>query len=344
AMKLKALILLAAITTFGAIISAQENETFTPSGTGTGKVFFNFHSNFEEDETVSSFELKRVYLGYKYNFTEHLSTNITLDVGKSDVKVPVNDSTTVKATTSLNYTAYVKRAMLTYNKDKLTLDIGLIGNKQFKAVERKWTRRYIEKTYQDKYKLGPSADFGICANYQVLDMLSVDLTVRNGEGYKTYDYDNVLVTGLGYHIEPLDGLMIRGYYDYSEAEEVQFTYSHFIGYNNDKISAGVEYSVQNNHKYENGNQIGGLSAFAGFKITDKIEVFGRYDYMKTEKDSENSISDLKYDDGSGIIAGVQYNVARKVHVALNYQGFMYQEDIEGVDNDNSVYVNFQYAF
>ena len=61
------------------------------------KVFWNYNYDFSDDvQQNSAFELKRVYLGYKYKFDEKISAKITYDIGKNDA--------------GSNYTAFVKIA------------------------------------------------------------------------------------------------------------------------------------------------------------------------------------------------------------------------------------------
>lgn len=318
----------------GTSLNAQDEE-FKPSGSPFAKVYFDFHTDFIDTVSESQFQAKRVYFGYKYNLSEYFSAKVTFDVGKADVNVNINDSTTVKTKTSLHYTAYVKHAQLTYKKDNLTLDIGLIGNRQYKINEKYWNRRYLAKTFQDEYKIGPSADFGISANYKIHDFISVDATIRNGEGYKKLQGDDAFVYAGGFHLTPLKGLVVRGYYDYSRSEDVtQSTIAHFAGYKNDIFSIGAEYSMQSNHYYEDGNDIGGLSAFAGYHINEKLELFGRYESYAEEADAN--------EDHLGIIGGIEYSPISKIQVALNFRSIIYAE--EENSDVNSIYVNFQYAF
>ena len=63
---------------------AQETEAeFKPNGKVHFKVFWNYHYDFSSNvEKISAFELTRSYFGYKYAFSEKISSKITLDVAK----------------------------------------------------------------------------------------------------------------------------------------------------------------------------------------------------------------------------------------------------------------------
>ena len=53
-------------------------------GTPHVKIFsnFNFDMDSEPENASKGFEIKRAYLGYKYNLSDDFSTKITFDVGK----------------------------------------------------------------------------------------------------------------------------------------------------------------------------------------------------------------------------------------------------------------------
>ena len=151
--------------------SQESKEEFKPSGKPLALIFTNFNTAFTDGESHPSFEITRAYLGYEYNFSKELYAKLVLDVG--DPKAG-----------GLQMTAYLKNAYLQYTKNKLALSFGMISTTQFKVSEKIWGLRYIEKSFQDAYKFNASADLGISAAYKIGDLLSVDLIVANGEGYK----------------------------------------------------------------------------------------------------------------------------------------------------------------
>ena len=105
-------------------IKGFSQDSFEANGSPHFKIFWNYHNDYSENATKkSAFELKRVYLGYKYNFTEKMSAKITYDIGSNSG--------------GSEYTAYVKIAQLDWKLNpKLKLSMGLIGNKQFNDQEK----------------------------------------------------------------------------------------------------------------------------------------------------------------------------------------------------------------
>ena len=128
-------------------------------------------------------KVKRSYLGYSYKIDDRFSTKITFDVGSNSG--------------GSAYTAFLKIASLKWKtSDILLLNLGMVGTKNFKFMEKAWGRRYIEKSAQDKYKWASSADVGVTADYKVSDNISIDAQVLNGEGYKKTQSANGLFRGI----------------------------------------------------------------------------------------------------------------------------------------------------
>jgi len=336
-MKIKLVIVVLFLT--GNLIFAGEEEGFKPHGSPFAKVFFNYHTELTDSNTISTFQITRAYLGYKYKLSEEFSTKINIDVGNP--KVNIGDSLSGK--TSQQITAFLKVASVTYKSGNLKLSAGLIGIYQHKLSEDIWEHRYLYKSIQDEYKLSTSADLGINATYKVTDFLSLDLTVRNGEGYKYIkDSDNAFNTAFGFTLKPFEGLTFRGFYDYIERSEIQTTVSHFVYYEVGDLTVGGEYDMQFNNKDKKDHTLNALSVFALYDITKEIEVFGRFDMLSSNKLSGDTENWNYAKDESVIIGGVQYSPIKYVKVALNYQGFIPADDSK--DPMNFIYVNFQFKF
>ena len=311
-------------------------EDFVPSGSPFAKIYFNYHADLSGNG--NAFEIQRAYLGYKYNMSESFSGHITLDVGAPEVDI--NDSVTVG--TSLEMTAFLKTAAVAYSHGNLTIEAGLIGLQQFKLQEKYWGRRYIYKSFQDWTKMGPSADLGAIVSYDFFDMLSADITVRNGEGYKKLQSDKAFNTALGVTLEPLKGLVFRGFFDYMKKDESITTVSGFAGYKNDLLSVGAEYNVQMNYGDVADHTMKGLSFYAGVKLTKKIEVFGRFDNLASNTLNGETENWNVGKNGNLLIAGIEYTPIKNVNLAFDYQGFIYAD--KDKDSKNLVYINFQYTF
>lgn len=286
----------------------SQTEDFTPSGKPLMRIFTNYHSSFSDGKTNSAFEVDRVYLGYEYDFSKNFSAKANIDIGDPGAG-------------KLQMTAYLKNAFLKYQTKKFTASFGLISTNQFSVQENFWGYRYIEKSFQDAYKFNSSADLGVSATYKFNAVLSADMIIANGEGYKNLQNDSVFRTGFGLTIKPLKNLTTRIYYDYSTKENTQSSIAAFAGYATSNFSLGVEYNKMLNSDFEENHDLNGTSVYITLKASKKLNLFARFDQLMS-----NTISGDLNDwniakDGQLYIAGLEYNAVKGVKLAPNFKGW-----------------------
>lgn len=283
------------------------------------KVFWNYNYDFSDDvQQNSAFELKRVYLGYKYKFDEKISAKITYDIGKNDA--------------GSNYTAFVKIAQLDYKlSSKVKLSMGMIGGKQFNDQEKVWGYRYIYKTLQDENKFGSSADLGVNAEIKLSDKLTTNIFALNGEGYKNLqDFDGNQRVGLNLIYAVSDSVNLKFYYDTQESanSESLNNIGVFAGYKSENYSIGAEYNkMENGTTYKtpiDNHNLDGISIYNRYSINDKYEIFARYDQISSNVVDGATTSWNYDDDGSLIIIGTQYKANNGVKFSLNGRSFSYE--------------------
>jgi len=300
-----------------------------------GKIFSNF--NYSVNDEATEFGITRAYFGYKYQYSDAWSAKLTLDVGGADTYAR---------------TTYLKVAALQWKAtDKLKINFGQVGLKQFKIQEKNWGYRYIQKSAQDEYEMGTSADMGLTADYKLSDMVSVDLTMVNGEGYKKNQTDVNMKKGFGLTLKPVDGLTIRAYMDMMGAEDVvetvdsvsttiekptQNTTALFVGYNTDDFRLGAEYNTQTAHKNVDGTDYVIVSAYGTYYVNDFVGVFARYDMVSSDEGGDLD----KNRNGDYVIAGLEYRPVKGVSVSANLQGFTPEEG----GAENSIFMSLQYKF
>lgn len=314
----------------GAYAQETNNEEFVPSGKPSVKIFTNGHSTFIDGENTSAFEIQRAYFGYGYSFSKEFSTKITLDVGDPGVG-------------KLQMTAYLKNALLEYNKGNLKVDFGLIGTYGFKLQEKHWGNRYIYKSFQDEYKFGPSADLGASMAYKFSDFISADAMILNGEGYKNLQSDDTYKGALGVTITPVKNLNLRAYYDVMSADVAQQTIALFVGYKSDKFKIGAEYNMQKNHGLVEGQDLNGVSIYSTVTASKKINFFGRFDNLTSVngKDINGNYWNIAKD-GQAYIFGIEYKPVKGVKISPNFQGWSPRESSAAFES--SAYLNLEISF
>ncbi len=293
----------------------SQDETFTPSGAPLAVIFANFHQGITDAASgESAFELVRGYLGYEYNLSPNFYAKINLDIGS-----PEDLSEYAKA----RRYAYFKNAYLRYTQDELSVEFGLIGLKEYKLMESIWERRYLMKTLADEYSIGASADLGINFNYAISDKWDADFTIMNGEGYNNIQTDGKFKYAVGTTIKLPKNLTSRIYYDFTKDDVLQSTWHVFTSYDfNGKANIAGEALYRTNEKWKDGQDRYGFSIYTKYNITDKYQLFARYDKMASNKlEGEESPWNLAKD-GSALVAGIQYRPIKKIKMALNYHDWV----------------------
>lgn len=321
-------ILAGLLACIGITAQAQDAKSEEPKGKAIVQMFGNFHSGFGAENDDRGFELERSYLGYEYKLNKELSVKGVMDIGKSN---DVSDYQRI---------AYIKNAMVSWKKENLTLNGGLISTTQFNFQEKFWGYRYIMKSFQDQYKFGSSADLGLSAAYKFADWISADAIIVNGEGYKKIQKNDGLNYGLGVTLTPLKGLNVRLYGGLNEGsesgkEDIK-NLAAFIGYKCETFTVGAEYNYMQNASNKNDADQSGYSLFASTKLSKSAEVYARFDDLCSKNDWNKS------KDEQAAILGAQFKLGKYVKVAPNVRMSMPKAD--GADNKYSAYVNCYFGF
>ncbi len=306
-----------------------QDEAFKPGGKPAVTLFTNYGFIKTGGSTIAAFNLERAYLGFTYDFSEDFSAKVVFDVGDPGVG-------------KLDYTAYAKNAYLQYSPGKLTLAFGMVGTTYFKNQEKLFAYRYIAKSFQDEYKISPSADLGFTASYKFSDIISADFMAVNGEGYKNVQADSTFRYAAGVNIAPVKGLFLRGSFDIMPGTDAQKTASFFGSYNFGPATIGFEYTSRMNQGMDNGRNIGGYSVTASASAFKNITLFGRYDMLGSNVMTGDTDPWNLNSDGSFLLLGFDYTPLKGVRIAPNYQGWFTRNN--AINNVSSFMVNVEIKF
>ena len=283
-------------------------DDFVPNGKPVLRIFSNYHTTISDGGSASEFELKRVYLGYEHNFSKNLYAKANIDIGNPGIG-------------KLQMTAYIKHAYLRYQNENLSINFGMISTTQFKVQESAWGYRYLEKSFQDEYKFNSSADLGVSAAYKISEILSADVIIANGEGYKKIEADSTLRTGFGLTITPIINFTGRIYYDFSTNRNTQSSIATFIGYADERFSLGAEYMKQLNPGFTADRELNGLSFYGTIHAAPRLQFFARYDNLNSNTLSGETTNWNLSNDGQLFVAGLEFSPARGIKLAPNFKGW-----------------------
>ncbi|MFP4059748.1 MAG: hypothetical protein ACLFUC_04640 [Bacteroidales bacterium] len=298
------------------------------------KVFSNFYTGLTGSDNSSAFEIRRAYLGYKQELSENFQAVVKLDIGSPDDQSEFS---------RLRRYAYFKNAGLRYQKKDLTLWFGLIDLLQYDIQEEYWGHRYILKSFQDEYDFGPSADIGGIIAYTLTDNVSADFTFVNGEGYKSLQSDRSYKSATGITVHFMKNYVARAYLDYTNKEFPQITLAGFFGANfNNIFIGGIEYNYKINEDYLKSHDMNGFSAYGSYNFPKDFQLFVRYDFLVSNILPEETAPWNLEEDGSSVIAGIQYKPAKRIKTAINYQDwFPYAGNLH---NRSFIYLNVEFKY
>lgn len=306
---------------------AQEEEEFEPYGRPILRIYTNYHSTWTGGEVNKVFQIQRAYLGYQRQFSKTLSGRLILDVGDPSFG-------------NFQMSAYLKNAFVQYRKNKITAKLGMIGLFQYKLQEDMWGGRYLYKSFMDEHRFGPSADIGAFVKYDFHKVVSADITLTNGEGYKLLESDSILKVSLGATVRPVKGIDLRASYDYMGNDVSQQTLALYAGYSNNGLRLGAEYNYQLNHRMNTALDLTGVSVYGSYKLK-KVRFFGRYDKLSSPRIG-TEIDPWHYaQDGQLVIAGVEVNPVKGIIVTPHYQGWV---RADGGPMSNSAYLSLEIRF
>jgi hypothetical protein len=278
------------------------------------EIFTDLHYNLNPDTlSTTGFSLNRAYFGYDFTLDKNFSSSLIIDIGN-----PLDLGIGSK---SRRY-AHFREASVRYTGDKITLTFGITGTRIFSYQQKFWGKRYVANTYQSINGYGFVADLGVVADYKINDIISLDVSLMNGEGYSTLQLDNSLKGSLGVTITPSRFLAIRFYSDLMKKDEVfQNTLVGFIGFKSELFYIGGEASYKSNLDLTDGHHAWGISSTAGLMISEKNEIFARYDYSTSVTVRGEYIGWNYSKDGNFLIGGIQHTFNKYIQAAINYQTF-----------------------
>ncbi len=310
---------------------AQEKE-FIQGGKPFATIFANFHKGITGSAVdKAAFELVRAYIGYEYSISPEFYAKINVDIGSPNDLSPYS---------KLRRYAYFKNAFLRYTKNKIKIEFGLISTKQFKLQEKIWERRYLMKSFADEYRLGTSADLGVNINYKFSEAIDADFSITNGEGYNNIQTNDIFKYSLGTTIRFPENITSRVYYDLSHDNIIESTISFFTSYDyNKKWNIAGEVLFRQNKNWVDNHDIFGISIFGKYNITNQYQLFARYDKIESNK-VNGSINPWNLsNDGSAIVAGVQFKPIKNIKIALNYHDWY--PWAANQENEAFIYLNLE---
>lgn len=318
-----------------------EKETFKPSGNIIMRGFLDFRQGLSNNTSKErGMDVTRALLGYNYKITPTLQAQVVIDGASGKSEEGESE-------------VYLRNAFLRWKDKGFDISAGQIGLLQFKTQEDYWSHRYIMKSFQDENKMGSSVDLGITAKYNFSPILSADISLTNGEGYKRIEKNNSTRYGVGLSLYPIKNIILRAYGDiYTKSEDLfdalpdgvttvkhdnQYTLSLFAGYQNDKVSGGIEYNRLYNKGFIQKKDYYGYSLYSTLRVAPKWNIFARYDLADSYNPS--GFTDPWYDkDGQLMVIGAEFQPLKQIKISPNIRNI----NADRRDSEQYIFINLEF--
>jgi hypothetical protein len=288
----------------------------------SGKAYANVSSIDHESDGAdlgdngTQTELKRFYLGVDHTFDDTFSANLTTDFR-------YNSNGTSKDTL-----VYVKKAYVQAKfAPEFFVRVGAADLPWVPFVEGLYGYRFVENVLVDRTKFGTSADWGVHIGGSFAGgRVSYAASAVNGAGYKSLSRNSNTIDLEGrISASPVKNvtLAIGGYTgklgkssDVAGTQHRATRWNALAAYTDSRLRAGVEYFEAknwNNVTTFASDRASGWSAFGSFAFTPKLALFGRYDWVKPNKDTNPALRDHYFN------AGLDFKPVKGIDLALVYK-------------------------
>ncbi len=314
---------------FTAQVFAQDSNSKI-SGLVYADYFYVLQHRDAELENNNGFIFRRIYFTYDHNLSGNLTTRLRLEMKHNG---------DLKSKSSME--PFVKDAYLKWSMENHDLTFGISPTPTFKLISKYWGYRAVEKSLPNLQKFGSSRGLGISAEGNLAGSLKYHAMFANGTGGKS-DNDEGKKIMLSLSTSPADNFTFEIYGDWNDfpGAEDWYTMQAFVGMDFSPATFGIHFTRQIRQRdAEDDLTINALSAFGRTKLTDKVKIFLRGDFMLDPNPLGDEIDYLPFAPNAKstfILAGLEFIPAKNVSVIPNIQAIFYNSDDPEIDLDNDI--------
>ena len=316
----------------------------------SGRMYFNFSNVTQKLNGVKTtggtagngtgFDIKRMYIGIDHTFSPIFSGNVTMDISNVVGSTSNYNFNANSATAPANSTAlvgrgfYVKKAYLQAKLNPaFIIRAGAADMAWVPWIEGQYGYRHIENTFIDRTGYGTSADWGVHVLGDLAGgLLSYQVSMIDGGGYrnvkvsKSVDFEGRISTSykgffagvggytgkLGNNTEGAVIVLPTGPRGLRTATRIDAA----AGYKTKLFTIGGEYMHAKNYKNVTStteDKADGWSIFGNVNFAKQFSVFGRYDWIKPNKLTNDDFKQHYFN------AGIQWEPVKIVDLAIVYK-------------------------
>jgi hypothetical protein len=354
--------------------TTKTKEEFKASGKLWGYAFGDYAYKLHADSALrgsvqysklakgyNSFNFRRIYLGYDYNFSPNVSSQLLLAHESSFEANPDN----ADVVTNNNRSVFIKAMNIQFKNviPRATIIAGQQSTPTFATLtDAVWGYRSVEKSITDMRGISSSTDLGLGVFGKIgkEENVGYDILIGNSNGAKleNNNFKKIYTSLYAYFLDKK--LVIQGNFEHDIkalhplSKEIT-TFKAFAAYKTSKTTIGAEAFKQlqtNNASYLQGTlptadtiytdvASSGVSLYLTHELTkDKLNLFARFDLYNPDTKFTN---DKKYVNGyndskeSFATIGLDFSPYKNIHIMPNLWYNQYHSKLKGTSGSLNDY-------
>lgn len=347
--------------------STKAKEEFKPSGKIWGYTFGDYAYKLHADSAqrgnaqysklpkdYNSFNFRRVYLGYDYQFTPNISSQLIL-AHESGFEASTSNTDIL---TDNNRAVYIKAMNIRFKNviPRATIVAGQQATPTFSTLtESVWGYRSIEKTIADMRGFSSSTDLGVGVFGKIgkNENVGYDVLVGNSNGAKleNNNFKKIYTSLYAYFFDKK--LVIQGNYEHDRSalkpvpQDIS-NFKAFAAYKTSSTTIGVEAfrQLKTNNTLADSVYTDVAPAGISFYITqqltkNKLNFFARMDLYNPDikfNSNKNYVDDYNPNKETFFTIGLDFIASKNIHLMPNLWFNQYQSKLTGASaNSKSDY-------
>lgn len=268
------------------ILFFETGIVFAQGNTNKHSIEFQLFTTFgfidKQNKTPENkYNINRTLLIYKCQIAKQLRLSIAGDTYLKDKEHP------------LAVTPYIKRAYFQYHNKKTVITAGLIVLEQFNFQRKIWELRYIEKTFQNKFKYGENRNIGLKIKHEVNGKFTYDFALTSGYSTPFDNHGEKLVISGGQTVT-LSFCTFRLFNSMVLNHDKEYVNSLFITKELNKTKLGIELARLFMCNGVSCVRQKGASIFVNHRLSKNIMCFIRHDFNQSKQQENYSLAGMQY--------------------------------------------------
>jgi len=242
-------------------------------------------------------------------------------------------------------TLYLKPTVLTFKKDRWTVDGGIFFTSEIdRTMHQFWANRFIERIAPDRWMFSSTADLGVRVAYRWNEFITADISLVSGNGYQKLTEKYHPKPALRVILTPVQPLQLGGYISARKEKNVTETGFNFFAHlqTGDQWKITGEYLQKINCRFAEKHKMDVVSFYGTYKPLPWMGLVGRYDFIKSNRVYPSGESWNVQADGHAFIGGLIFQCFPSMRLSINY--WNKRPPVKRIDREDWLYICVEFKY